>query len=317
MKICFLMDPLESINPEKDTTYALMLSAHQKGHEIYFVARQSISILNGEVILSAIKVIPCNISDKLFEQEQQLTLTQHDIDIVFIRTDPPFNEAYLMDTWLLDRLKGVYVINQPSGLRTVNEKVWATQFTDCVPKTLVSASKDQIDQFIDQMRTVIVKPVNMFGGAGIFKLNKTDTNRQVIIETSTHYHTKEIIVQDYIHDSTVGDKRILLLGGEPIGAILRVHSESDHRNNLFAGGTTKSTTITDNDQRIINQLKPHLIELGLDFVGIDIMGDYLIEVNVTSPTCLQEMDRSDGVDRAALVIDFAIKKALQDRVLSS
>ncbi|MDP8263941.1 MAG: glutathione synthase [Candidatus Aceula lacicola] len=306
MNFVFLMDPLETIKIEKDTTFALMLCAYFRNHRTFFLSEGNISIKEGKVSFKVTEVVPQKDADMPFVKKETSDLLEDNVDVVFIRTDPPFDESYLMSTWLLDRLpKRVAIINSPNGIRTVNEKLWATQFTSIVPKTLVTRNKDEFIKFLDLEKEVIIKPVNLFGGISIFHIRKGDLNAHVAFETLSNSEKHEVIVQKYVNDAKVGDKRILLLDGEPLGALLRVHAQDDHRNNFFSGGYAKPIDITAKDQRIIELLKPHLRSLGLYFVGIDIIGDYLIEVNVTSPTCLQEMNRFYHQALEDQVINFA------------
>ncbi len=306
MKFLFLMDPLESLVMEKDTTFMLMLGAHRRGHEVYYLPEDGIALKGGQVFFHVIKVIPQMIAHQPFQEEHALTLTQNQVHAVFIRTDPPFDEQYLMNTWQLDRLpKRIAVLNNPAGVRTVNEKIWATQFISLVPPTIVSSNRHDILNFIQEQKNVIAKPTNGHGGKSVFHIEGSHTNTNVILETLTQNWTNKIIVQSYIPESKNGDKRVLLLNGEPLGAVLRVHAEGEHRNNFYAGGKPAAATLTARDQKIIETLKPHLRELGLHFVGIDILGDYLIEVNVTSPTGLQEMNRLYNTALEEKVIDFA------------
>jgi len=243
-----------------------------------------------------------------FKKERILRLSQDDIHALFIRSDPPFDEQYLMNTWALDHLpKHIAIINNPSGIRTVNEKVWASQFINITPPTLISANKEDLLGFIAKYKNVIAKPANAFGGQSVFHIEKGYTNTKVILETLTERYNKAIVVQKYIPESKNGDKRILLLDGKPLGALLRMHEEGEHRNNFYAGGKPMATTINAQDKKIISILKPHLQKLGLYFVGIDILGDYLIEVNVTSPTCLQEMNRLYNVKLEEKIIAFVEK----------
>ncbi|MDD3374705.1 MAG: glutathione synthase [Candidatus Omnitrophica bacterium] len=306
MNFVFLMDPLETVKVEKDTTFALMLCAYFRNHRIFFLPEGNISIKNGKVSFKVTEVIPQKNADMPFVKKETLELFDNDVDIVFIRTDPPFDEAYLMSTWLLDRLpKRVVVINSPNGVRTVNEKLWATQFTSIVPKTLITRNKNEFIHFLDSEKEIILKPVNLFGGMSIFHICKGDLNANVTFETLSNSGKNEVVVQKYVSAAKVGDKRILLLNGDPIGALLRVHSQTDHRNNFFSGGCAKPVEMTAKDKQIIEILRPHLRSLGLYFVGIDIIGDYLIEVNVTSPTCLQEMNRFYHTALEDRVINFA------------
>jgi glutathione synthase len=293
---------------EKDTTFMLMLGAHARGHEIYYVPKDGISLVEGKVYFHSLKVIPQAIEHRLFKEEFSARLSQDEIHAVFVRPDPPVDEQYITNTWLLDHLpKKVAVINSPSGIRTVNEKIWASQFKHITPPTIISANQKDLLDFIAKQKNVIVKPTNAYGGASVFHVQHGNTNTKVILETLTDRYNKAVIVQKFIPESKNGDKRILLLNGNILGALLRVHADGEHRNNFFAGGKPKPATINAKDKKIISILKPQLQKLGLYFVGIDILGDYLIEVNVTSPTCLQEINRLYNVRLEEKVIAFVEK----------
>jgi len=308
MKFLFLMDPLETIKMEKDTTFIFMLESHRRGHDVYYLPKDGISLIEGKLFFNVVKVKPQSVLHEPFIIEETDTLSYKDIHAVFIRPDPPFDGQYLMNTWLLDHLpKNVAVINSAAGIRTVNEKVWAAQFTDLTPPTIVSSNQGDLTDFIAKHKNVIAKPSNGYGGKSVFHIDSKHTNTNVILETLSHTYSEAIILQKYIPEAKNGDKRILLLNGEFLGAVLRVHGEGEHRNNFYAGGKAKPTIVTKRDQQIVNALKPHLKQLGLYFVGIDILGDYLIEVNVTSPTCLQEMNALYKKNLEEKVIDFVEK----------
>lgn len=250
-----------------------------------------ITLKNGKVFFHTIKVTPQAAPHQPFVIDRPVMLSDDDVDAVFVRTDPPFDNEYLMATWLLDRLpKRVKVINSPSGIRTVNEKVWATQFSSIIPPTIVSSTKHDLASFLREPNA-IAKPTNGFGGRSVFHIHPGQGNTNVILETLTDNWSREVILQRYVSDSKDGDKRILLLNGEPLGAVLRKHSEEDHRNNFFAGGKRSRPRSPSAIMRSSRHWKPELQKLGLYFVGIDVIGNYLIEVNVTSPTGLQEMNR--------------------------
>ena len=311
MKFLFLMDPLETVVFEKDTTFMLMLGSHNNGHDVYFLPEDGISLVEGKLFFHVTKVTPQAIAHEPFIEEHTLRLSQDEIHAVFIRPDPPFDEQYLNNTWLLDRLpKHIAVINSPSGVRSVNEKIWATQFTSIIPPTAVTCNKHDLLEFITKHKNIIAKPTNAFGGQSVFHIEAGNTNTNVILETLSNRYNEPIILQKYIPEAKNGDKRILLLNGDILGAVLRVHGEGDHRNNFYAGGKAVAATLTARDQEIAKILKPHLQKLGLYFVGIDILGDYLIEVNVTSPTCLQEMNRLYNEHLEEKVIAF-VEKLLQ------
>ena len=302
------MYPLETVIFEKDTTFMLMLGAHARGHEVYYLPKDGISLVEGKVYFHVLKVRPQAIAHMPFKEEHSARLSQDDIHAVFIRPDPPFNEQYLMNTWLLDHLpKRVAVINAPSGIRTVNEKVWVSQFKGLTPPTIISSNKNDLLDFIAKHKDIIAKPTDGFGGQNVFHIEKGNSNTKVILETLTERYNKAIVVQKYIPEAKNGDKRILLLNGNVLGALLRMHAKGEHRNNFYAGGKPMPTAINARDKKIISILKPHLQKLGLYLVGIDMLGDNLIEVNVTSPTCLQEMNRLYNVKLEEKIIDFVEK----------
>lgn len=314
MNFVFLMDPLSTVIMHKDTSFILMLGAYKRGHKVYYLSADGISRKQNQLHFHLKDVIPQRVEEQPFIINDSVVVNESAIDAVFIRTDPPFNEQYLMHTWLLDLLPENFpIINHPNGVRSVNEKVWCTRFKDIIPPTFIGRHKAGLLEFILEHKNVVTKPTNGYGGQGIFHIQQTGTNTNVILETLTDHWQKDIILQKFIPESKDGDKRILLLDGEPLGAILRLHGEDDHRNNFFSGGKAIETKITDNDLKIINILKPKLEQLGLHFVGIDIMGDYLIEVNVTSPTCLQEMNTFYKTNLENKVIEFAEKLVDQYR----
>ena len=286
----------------------LMLGAHARGHEVYYLPKDGISLVEGKVYFHVLKVTPQAIAHMPFKEEFTARLSQDDIHAVFVRPDPPFDEQYLMTTWALDQLpKHIAVINNPSGIRTVNEKVWVSQFTKIIPPTIISSNKEDLLDFVARHKNIIAKPTNAFGGQSVFHIKKECTNTTVILETLTERYNKAIVVQKYIPEAKNGDKRILLLNGNILGAVLRMHADGEHRNNFYAGGKPVPVRVNARDKKIISILKPHLQKLGLYFVGIDILGDYLIEVNVTSPTCLQEMNRLYNLRLEEKVIAFVEK----------
>ena len=299
------MDRVDTINPQKDTTLMLMKEAFDRGHEVFVVGKQGVSRLGKDLHFHG-----CSVSIDLSKSSpislgQPKQVSGNDVDCVFVRWDPPFDTDYYYNTLLLEFLpERVFVVNSPQGLRELHEKVWVTQFTDLTPRTLLSSNQAMLETFINDHQKVIAKPLHQYGGQSIFICEKGHANTPVIVETLSQNYTTPIILQAYISAASDGDKRILLLNGDPLGAVLRVHPENDHRNNFFAGGTAQKAGITANDLSIIDVLKPHLQHLGLYFVGIDIIGDKLIEVNVTSPTCLQEINRLNEVQLEKQIMDF-------------
>lgn len=306
MKFVFLMDPLGSVKIKKDTTFILMIGADRRGHEVYFLPEGGITLANGKLFFQVTRVIPQFSEKRPFKILGEKRLSEDEIQVLFVRTDPPFDMHYLMATWLLDRLaQRIAIINDPAGIRSTNEKIWATQFSRLLPPTLISSRKPELLAFLEKQTVAVAKPTDGHGGKSVFIIRRGDVNTRAILETLTHDYTQEIVLQKFIPEADKGDKRILLLDGEPLGAVLRVHSAQDHRNNFFSGGHPQTAAITARDKEIIKILKPHLQQRGLYFVGIDILGDYLTEVNVTSPTCLQEMSRLYGQTLEDKVIRFA------------
>ncbi len=305
MNFVYLMDPLDTVVMSKDTTFILMWGAQQKGHRTFYLSKGGIVRQNGTTLFHVTEVIAQKDPSSPFKILDNLTLTEVQVDAVFIRTDPPFDSEYLMNTWLLDLLDDrITVINNPSAIRQCNEKIWATQFSSLIPRTFVGQNKSKCLEFIQQESQAIGKPTNGHGGKSVFILNKNDPNLNVILETLTKNYTENIILQQYLPEASRGDKRILLLNGKILGAVLRVHGDSDHRNNFFSGGKAQKCDITQREQEIVNELNPHLVKLGLYFVGIDIIGNYLVEVNVTSPTCLQEINQLNNCALETEVISF-------------
>jgi glutathione synthase len=305
MNFVFLMDPLHTVIMEKDTSFILMLGGHRRGHKVFFLPDGGITRLNGQLYFHAVEVTPQQVAEKPFIENKSIVLKETDVHAVFVRSDPPFDEQYLLNTWLLDLLpKHIPVINRPSGIRTVNEKIWATQFTSLIPPTLVGRNRKDLLDFLSQQKNTVAKPTGGHGGQSVFHVQSGGANANVILETLTHNWQKEIILQKFVPESKDGDKRILLLNGEPLGAVLRMHAEDDHRNNFFAGGKPLHAEINARDREIIGVLKPRLQELGLYLVGIDVIGEYLIEVNVTSPTGLQEINKLYGTRGEDKILDF-------------
>lgn len=309
MKHVFLIDRPETLHPEKDTSFALMLEAQRQGHGIHVMLRGGISRKPAGITFQTRKAEVQDKKAEAFTLSAMEEAAAGDFDIVWIRTDPPFDTNYLTDTWLLSQLEGrPKVLNAPHGLRTINEKIWAAQFTDITPPTLITASAPDFAAFLKEHGAVVVKPTDGFGGSSVFVVNHGDKNAAVVFETLVRL-SGYVIVQQYLKEATEGDKRILVLEGEILGAVLRLHGDTDHRNNFAAGGTAQPATVTANDEKIVTALRPHLKNLGIFFAGIDVIGGKLIEVNVTSPTCLREMQKFTDQNLAKKIIDAATRAA--------
>ncbi len=308
MKIGFIMDPIESVNVLADTTFAFMLAAQQRGHEIFFLRMQDLSARGASALARYTPVRVKAVQGEHFEKGETIYGNLHDLDVVFMRKDPPFDVPYLHACHLLELAEqhGTLVMNRPRGLMAANEKLYALQFENVSPLTIVTNRTSDIKAFLDESGgRCIIKPVDGHGGAGIFMLSREDRNLNAIIETSTRDGREAVICQQYVPEARAGDKRIILLDGKPLGGILRVPQDDDNRGNMHVGGSVAKTELTPRDLAICEAVASRLREDGLWFVGLDVIGGYLTEVNVTSPTGIQEMSRLDGIDGAGEVIAWA------------
>ena len=314
MKAVFLMDPIEHLNPKKDTSLALMLEAQNQGFTCYYLSPKSISIKNHSVLFSVQKVQLSDLNKKKFYVLDPITvvLDSSAFSVLFIRLDPPFNEDYLACTWLLDYChESLLIMNSPAGIRSSQEKLSCLQFPKLIPDTCITSSPDQMKAFLNGHKKCVLKPLDQFGGTGIFLLNHQDSNSDVAFQQLTQNYSKPCIIQAFVPDAKHGDKRILLLNGEPLGAVMRKNLGSDHRHNFFAGGLPFKTDINKEDLKIIYTIQSFLVKNGLYFVGIDILGDKLIEINVTSPTCLQEISNLNKINLAKKVLEFVQLKLMR------
>ncbi len=306
MKFAFLIDPLKTLNIAKDTSLLLMSEAFKRKHRTFIFTQDDIT-LQGDVVTIALQRIlrRDGVNSLSFNVDSITKMKAEELDAIFIRKDPPFDQNYLSNTWILEFVsKKVLILNDPRGIRNTNEKICAHHFKKFIPETLITKNIADYKYFLKQHKNVILKPIDGFSGKNIFLVRQNDLNANAIFENITKDKKDYIIVQKYIRSATLGDKRILLLNGEPLGAILRLHSKGDHRNNFAAGGSAQKIKINKKDMEIVNALKPYLQKNGLYFVGIDIIGTFLTEINVTSPTCLQEMNKIYNKNLEKNVIDF-------------
>lgn len=319
MKFLFIIDPIHRLDPCHDSSVAMMEAAQVLGHEVFITQANLLSVKQGQAwaILQQVQLVPINLVnrrwitvDNWFTLGEKILTPVETVDAVFMRTDPPVNDAYLYATYILDYVdqNKTLVINAPQGIRAANEKMYALQFTQCVPETIVSANKQVIKDFVEAKQETILKPLGNKAGEGILFLQAGDRNFNSIIELSTHQEQIPVMVQTYLHQAKEGDKRIILLNGKPIGALNRLASSSDFRNNMATGGTVAQTSITAREKEICRYLAPKLEQDGLMFVGIDVIGGYLTEVNVTSPTGIREIDRLDGTKLGQDVIKWVVEK---------
>lgn len=304
MKIAFIMDPLEGVKAYKDTSYFLMLAARQKGHTVYYLDQEDLYSQHNRLFAQVQKVDVHEDHDHPFTVLRKTTCALDEMDAVMVRTEPPFDRRYFYTTLMLDLLPSTTrVVNRPSGLRNWNEKLAALEFPEYTPQTLITQSSDEIRSFMAARGKVTLKPIDGYGGRGIFFLEPGAPNADQLIQMLTHDGRQRIIAQEYIPEAKDGDKRVLLLNGKVLGGVLRVHQEGKELNNLDSGGSAHPTTLTERELEICKGMEQGIREQGILFCGIDFLGEKLIEVNVTSPTCLRELTDFSGIAYHHQVID--------------
>jgi glutathione synthase len=301
--LVFVLDPLATLIPHHDSTVALMQAAQERGHTLWTCGMEDLSIVEGIAHARAIRTRLSLKALPYYITEERTLLSLDQVDAVFMRKDPPVSAEYLFATYILDRTKTL-VINRPKGLRDANEKVYTLNFLQYTPETLITSRPAQVREFLKTFHKAILKPMDGKGGEGIFLLTLEDKNLNSLVETMTRFETRPVIVQRYLPEASIGDKRIILLDGKPLGAMLRVPQSYEVRGNMRVGGQVVKAEITDHEQEICAYLAPKLQADGLYFVGIDIIGPYLTEVNVTSPTGIQEIDQLNGSSLGATVIQW-------------
>lgn len=315
MKLAFILDPVERLDPGHDSTVAIMEAAQHCGHEVFVTSVAELSVVEGQAWakLAPIRLKPVQLVDGHWQADNpwyEIGVSQWEslatCQAVFMRKDPPVTVAYLYATFILELLAPTptLVINSPQGLREANEKMYTLQFASVMPETVVSMDKELIRAFVDRHGQAILKPLGGKAGEGILFLDAGDRNFNSLIEVSSQHGKEPVMVQRFLPAAQEGDKRIILLDGDPIGAVNRVPSGQEFRGNMAVGGRVEATAITPREQEICALLKPKLQADGLYFVGIDVIGGYLTEVNVTSPTGIREIDRLDGVCLGVRVMDW-------------
>ena len=306
LKIGVVMDPVDKINIDKDTTFVLLLEAQRRGHEIYFMEVDDL-FTRGGAVHGRYRRLRLARATPHYELGGFASGALEDFDSVWMRKDPPFDMKFFFATHLLSLIdpRKCFVMNNPRGLREANEKLYALRFPEQIPQTMVTSNMERLKTFMAELGgELIVKPLDGCGGSGVFYLNEQDRNTNSILEAATDNGRRLVMGQRYLPEIRQGDKRIIVLNGEPLGAVLRVPLESETRGNIHVGGTCVKTTVTLRDQEICAALAPLLRADGLYFVGLDVIGSYLTEVNVTSPTGIQEVNALDGVCLESQVIDF-------------
>ncbi len=321
MKFAFIIDPIQKLDPGHDTSVALMEAAQILGHEVWITEAPLLGVMDGKAfaLMQSVQLQPVQLvegrwvsEDHWFQLGDRQRVWLEEMDAVFMRTDPPVTVSYLYATYILDYVDPAktLVINSPNGLRAANEKMYALQFTDVMPTTIVTQDKQVIREFIEQQGIGVLKPLGGKAGEGILLITADDRNFNSLIEISTQGKVP-IMVQSYLPAAKEGDKRIILLNGEPIGAVNRVPSGKEFRGNMAVGGQAVKTEITDREYQICQRVGPVLQRDGLVFVGIDVIGGYLTEVNVTSPTGVREIDRLEGSQLGQQVIQWVMQQKQQ------
>lgn len=315
MRFAFIMDPIQNVLIDKDTTFVFMLESQARGHEVWYLEMRDLFVHRSRAMGRARRIELRRELGNHFTFDRETTEPLGAFDAVFMRKDPPFDVPYLHATQFLDLAQqdGAFVMNNPAGLRAANEKLFALNFPSVIPPTLVSQDAQRIKAFMEELGgEMIIKPVDGHGGFGIFYGHRDDRNMNSLIETMTHEGREPIIAQQYIPEVRQGDKRLIMLNGAPLGCTLRVPRADENRGNIHVGGTCVKAEITPRDREICREVGPRLRQEGLYFVGLDIIGDYLTEVNVTSPTGVQEINALNGVKLETQVVEF-VERQVEER----
>ena len=304
LKIAVQMDPIEAIDIAGDSTFALMLEAQARGHELFEYHADTLALRDGALSASGADVQVRDEVGKHFRKTANRTVQLEDFDAVLMRQDPPFDMNYITYTHMLEAIHPkTLVVNDPAEVRNAPEKLYVLQYNEFIPPTLISRDPQRLSEFRDEFGDIILKPLYGNGGAGVFRLAHGDENFASLMEMFTQSFREPFIAQQYLSDVKKGDKRIILVDGEPVGAINRVPAVGETRSNMHVGGRPEATELTDREREICARIGPDLKRRGLIFVGIDVIGDYMTEINVTSPTGIREVKKFGGADIASLVLD--------------
>ncbi|GAA3926983.1 glutathione synthase [Litoribacillus peritrichatus] len=305
-KLGIVMDPIASINYKKDTSLAMLWAAQDRGWQLFYMEPQDLFLEDGIAKARVTELSVSRSEQQWYELQAASDIPLSDLDVILMRKDPPFDNEFIYATYLLERAEqeGTLVVNKPESLRDCNEKMFATAFPQCCPPHLVSKDANRLKAFHSKHQDTIFKPLDGMGGASIFRVKENDTNLSVIVETLTNHQQEQIMAQKYLPEIVDGDKRILMINGEPIPYCLaRIPAQGESRGNLAAGGSGEVRPLTERDKWICSQVSEELKKRKLYFVGLDVIGDYLTEINVTSPTCLREISNETGIDIAGKLMD--------------
>ena len=314
LKIGIVMDPIESITPYKDSSLAMLLEAARRDAEIHYFQQRDLTLIGGRAVGQSTILDVRDDNSDWFTPGATQEVDLGDLDVVLMRKDPPFDMEYVYTTYILDRAReaGALVVNHPQALRDMNEKAYTAWFPECTPLTLITRSIEEMRSFLTEQGHIVAKPLDGMGGKSIFAIRKGDKNANVIFETLTDDGSKFAMAQVFVPEISDGDKRILLIDGEAVPfSLARIPSGDDHRGNLVMGATGVGQPLSDADRAICERVGPVLRDAGVVFAGIDVIGDYLTEVNVTSPTGIRELDRQFDLNIAGLMFD-AIEKRLRE-----
>ncbi len=312
IKLGIVMDPISSINIKKDTSFAMLLEAQRRGWELYYMEMNDLYLHAGEARARTRRVTVKEDKEEWYTLSDEADTSLQDLDAILMRKDPPFDTEYIYATYILERaeVKGTLIVNKPQSLRDCNEKLFTAWFPELTPDTLVTRSAALIRKFYEKHGDIILKPLDGMGGSSIFRVKPNDPNLSVIIETLTELGNRFCMAQNFIPAITEGDKRVLVVDGEPVPYCLaRIPQKGETRGNLAAGGRGEARPLSESDWKIARAVAPTLKEKGLIFVGLDIIGDRLTEINVTSPTCAREIEAAFPISVTGMLMD-AIEKRL-------
>ncbi len=315
MKLLFILDPLETLKIKKDTSFAMMSEAQTRGHEIWVCLQSDLVWDQGKISIDATHIEILGEQAQWYQEITSETKTPSDFDSAIMRKDPPFDMEYIYSTYLLElaEAEGLKVFNKPSAIRDHNEKLSIARYPEFIAPTIVTRNLSAIKSFIKDHDQVILKPLDGMGGSSIFRTSESDPNLGVILETLSGVSRESIMAQRFIPEISEGDKRVLLIDGKPAEyALARIPQGQDHRGNLAAGGKGKAMPLTDREREIANTIGPGLASRGLLLVGLDVIGGFLTEVNVTSPTCMREIHEQTGFNVAGMFID-ALEQKIQKK----
>ena len=305
-RLGIVMDPIDTVTVKKDSSMAMLLEAQRRDYEIHYMLQSDLKVLDGVAIGRSRTLSVFDRPENWFEFGEQRELPLGELDVILMRKDPPFDMEYIYTTYILERaeIAGALIVNRPQALRDMNEKVFTAWFPDCAPTTLVTRSMAEMKSFVEQHGRVVVKPLDGMGGKSIFVIKQGDNNANVIIETLTDYGKRFAMAQVFIPEISEGDKRILLIDGEPIPhSLARIPSADDNRGNLVMGAVGEGRELSARDREICARVGPVLRDAGVIFCGIDVIGDFLTEINSTSPTGIRELDRHFGLNIAGTLFD--------------